>query len=92
MLEKIVTSKTVTTFQQLVPSFDQLMSTLYIHSDEEFFEGAIDTGLEDQKGMEDTEGFDLVILARHRRSTSWHSCPMAVLHQRFNHYSHRLQI
>jgi hypothetical protein len=25
----------------------------------------IDTGLDDQKGMEDAEGFDLVILARH---------------------------
>jgi hypothetical protein len=33
-------------------------------TDAKFLEGAIDAGFEDQKGMEDTEGFSLVILAR----------------------------
>ena len=39
----------------------QLMST-----DAKFLEGAIDAGFQDQKGMEDTEGCSLVILARRR--------------------------
>jgi len=49
-------------------------------TDAKFLEGSIDAGFEDQKGMEDTEGFSLVILARRRsgqilaqRSNGWPS-------------------